>query len=71
MNSLKIAFDNPFQVLTTVYLASVFCTCLVTVLTIWKEMSFKFAIKMIARQASFAALFALGIAWLGFIATYI
>jgi len=71
MNSLKIAFDNPFQVLTTVYLASVLLPCLVTVLTIWKEMSFKFAIKMIARQASFAALFALGIAWLGFIATYI
>ena len=71
MNSLKIAFDNPFQVLTTVYLASVLLPCLVTVLTIWKEMSFKFAIKMIARQASFAALFALGIAWLGFIANYI
>ena len=68
MNSLKMPFDNPVQVLTTVYLASVLLPCLVTVLTIWKEMSFKFAIKMIGRQASFAALFALGIAWLGLIA---
>ena len=67
MNSLKMPFDNPVQVLTTVYLASVLLPCLVTVLTIWKEMSFKFAIKMIGRQASFAALFALGIAWLGLI----
>ena len=68
INSLKIAFDYPFQVLTTVYLASVLLPCLVTVLTIWREMSFKFAIRMIGRQASFAALFAFGIAWLGLVA---
>lgn len=69
MNSLKIALDTPVQVLTSVYLASVLLPCLVTVLTIWKELGFKFGIKMLGRQASFAALFALGIAWLGLIAT--
>ena len=65
MDSLKVALNSPVQVLTSVYLAGVLLPCLVTVLTIGREMGLSFAIKMIGRQAFFAVIFGLCIAWFG------
>ena len=63
--SLKVPVDTPVQVLTAVYLAGVLLPCLVTVFTVAKEMRLRFAFKMVGRQACFAALFSLCIAWFG------
>ena len=63
--ALKVPLDGSVQVLTAVYLAGVLLPCLVTVFTVAKEMGPRFAIKMVGRQAGFAALFALSIAWIG------
>ena len=71
MDSLKVVLDTPVQVLTSVYLAGVLLPCLVTVLTIGREMGFMFGLKMIGRQAFFAAIFALCIAWFGFLLSLI
>lgn len=64
-DSLKMPLDSPIQVLTAVYLAGVLLPCLVTVLTVAKEMRPSFALKMVGRQACFAVLFSLCIAWGG------
>lgn len=64
-NTLKVALDTPLQVLTIVYLAGVLLPCLVTVFTVAKEMKLLFALKMIAKQACFAIICSLCIAWLG------
>ncbi len=63
--ALKVSLDTPVQVLTAVYLAGVLLPCLVTVLTVAKEMRPAFALKMVGRQACIAAVFSLCIAWLG------
>lgn len=64
-NSLKVPMHAPLQILTAVYLAGVLLPCLVTLLTVAKEMRPGFALKMVGRQAAFAVLFSLGIAWGG------
>lgn len=64
-HALKVTMNQATQVLTAVYLAGVLLPCMVTVLTVIKEMRSSFAFKMIARQAGFAALFSLMIAWGG------
>lgn len=64
-HALKVPMDQPLQILTAVYLAGVMLLCLVTMLTVVREMRPSFTFKMIARQASFAALFSLLIAWGG------
>ncbi|WOO39904.1 nucleoside recognition domain-containing protein [Rubellicoccus peritrichatus] len=64
-DSSKVPFDTPAQVLTAVYLAGVLLPCLVTVVSVAKEMRAGFALKMVIRQACFAALFSLCIAWFG------
>lgn len=64
-NALKVPVDTPVQILTAVYLAGVLLPCLVTVLTVAREMRPGFALKMVGRQAIFAALFSLCIAWGG------
>lgn len=64
-DTLKVPLDTPIQILTSVYLAGVLLPCLVTVLTVTREMGYAFAIKMVGRQALFAVLFALCIAWFG------
>jgi ferrous iron transport protein B len=53
------------QVLTAVYLAGVLLPCLVTTLTIARETSWLTAGKLLLRQAAFATLFALVLAWGG------
>ena len=63
--SLKVPVDSSVQVLTAVYLAGVLLPCLVTVLTVVREMRPGFALKMVGRQAAFAVLFSLLIAWGG------
>ena len=55
----------PVQVMTAVYLAGVFLPCLVTVFTIIREISWKFAVKLCARQIVWAAGFGMIIAWGG------
>ena len=51
------------QILTAVYLAGVLLPCLVTVLTIGREISWKRTGKMLIRQAVAAVAFALILAW--------
>ena len=65
METLKVPLDTSVHVLTAVYLAGVLLPCLVTVLTVAKEMGTQFAMKMVGRQAGFAAAFAVCIAWIG------
>lgn len=64
-NSLKVPLDTPFQILTAVYLAGVLLPCLVTVMTVAREMRPSFALKMVGRQVAFATIFSLSIAWSG------
>ena len=54
------------QILTGVYLAGVLLPCLVTVLTIAREQSWKFAGKLVARQLSAAVIFSALLAWVGY-----
>jgi Fe2+ transport system protein B len=54
---------TPVQLLTGVYLAGVLLPCLVTLLTIARERSARFALVLAARQAAAAILFALVLAW--------
>jgi len=63
--ALKVALTTPAQVLTAVYLSGVLLPCLVTVFTIIREMRWKFAVKLCARQMLWAAGFAVIIAWGG------
>jgi len=63
--ALKVPMDAPLQVLTAVYLAGVLLPCLVTLLTVAREMRPGFALKMVGRQAGYAVLFSMGIAWGG------
>jgi len=53
------------QALTAVYLAGVLLPCLVTAMTIGRESGWKAMSKLLARQAGFATLFALVLAWGG------
>ncbi len=53
------------QVLTAVYLAGVLLPCLVTALTIAREQSWRFAAKLLTRQALAASAFAATVAWFG------
>ncbi len=56
---------SPLQVLVAVYLAGVLLPCLVTAITVAREVSPRWALKMITRQAIAAIVFAAAIAWLG------
>jgi Fe2+ transport system protein B len=56
---------TPLQILTGVYLAGVLLPCLVTVLTIAREQSLRFAFKLIAQQAIAAIGFSALLAWGG------
>ena len=64
-SNLKVTLTTPAQVLTVVYLAGVLLPCLVTVLTIVREMRWKFAAKLCFRQTAWATGFAALIAWSG------
>jgi len=61
---------TPLQILTGVYLAGVLLPCLVTVLTIAREQSFRFALRLVTQQAiaaiAFSVLLAWGGIWIGF-----
>ena len=63
--ALKVSLDSAAQVLTIVYLAGVLLPCLVTLYTIGREMSWRFAIRLCLRQMAWASTFALAIAWFG------
>nr|WP_246084322.1 nucleoside recognition domain-containing protein [Salinadaptatus halalkaliphilus] len=56
---------SPIQVLVAVYLAGVLLPCLVTAITVAREVSVRFVAKMLAQQALAAIGFALVIAWVG------
>lgn len=66
--ALQVALGTPAQVLTAVYLAGVLLPCLVTVFTIAREMRWKFAAKLCARQMLWASGFGFLIAWGGALA---
>ncbi|MEM9160854.1 MAG: nucleoside recognition domain-containing protein [Verrucomicrobiota bacterium] len=63
--SLKVALESPSQILTAVYLAGVLLPCLVTLMTIGREMGGRFALRLAVRQAAWAAAFSIAIAWGG------
>ena len=54
---------SPAQVLTAVYLSGVLLPCLVTALTIGRELGRRFALKLMLRQALWATGFSLVLAW--------
>ncbi len=54
---------TPLQALTGVYLAGVLLPCLVTALTIAREQSPRFALTLLAKQATAAVAFTLVLAW--------
>lgn len=56
---------SPVQVLVVVYLAGVLLPCLVTAFTVAREVSARWALMMMARQAVAATGFAVVIAWSG------
>ncbi len=56
---------SDLQVLTAVYLAGVLLPCLVTAMTIGKETGVANALKIVGRQAMFALIFSLILAWSG------
>ena len=60
-----IASLSPVDVLVAVYLAGVLLPCLVTAITVAREVSIRFVATMLARQAAAAIGFALAIAWGG------
>ena len=60
---LKVAMTDPGQVLAAVYLAGVALPCLVTLWTVSREMSPRFALRMAGRQLLAAMLFTAAIAW--------
>jgi Fe2+ transport system protein B len=68
-DSLKVPLGGAVEVLTVVYLAGVLLPCLVTSLTIAREQSASFALRLMARQAAAASCFALLIAWGGYAIT--
>ena len=60
-----LAVLTPLQILTGVYLAGVLLPCLVTVLTIAREQSVRFAVGLMARQAIAAISFSMLLFWGG------
>jgi Fe2+ transport system protein B len=63
--SATLSAMTPVQVLTAVYLAGVLLPCLVTAITVAKELSPRYAGRMMLRQAAAAAGFSLLVAWGG------
>ena len=64
-NQNVVAGLSPAQVLTAVYLSGVLFPCLVTALTIARELGRGFAVRLMLRQALWASGFSLVIAWVG------
>lgn len=62
-----VSLLSPVQILTGVYLAGVLLPCLVTVMTIAREQSPKFALRLMLRQAIAAIIFAFILAWGGYL----
>lgn len=60
-----LAMLTPLQVLTGVYLAGVLLPCLVTLLTITREQSLRFALLLLGKQTIAAIVFSLLLAWGG------
>ena len=60
-----LAMLTPLQVLTGVYLAGVLLPCLVTLLTITREQSLRFALLLLSKQVIAAIVFSLLLAWGG------
>jgi Fe2+ transport system protein B len=63
--SATLSAMTPIQVLTAVYLAGVLLPCLVTAITVAKELSPRYAGRMLLRQAAAAIGFSLLIGWGG------
>ncbi|ELZ59609.1 MULTISPECIES: nucleoside recognition domain-containing protein [unclassified Haloferax] len=63
--SATLSAMTPVQVLTAVYLAGVLLPCLVTAITVARELSPRYAGRMLLRQAAAAAGFSLLIGWGG------
>ena len=63
MSGTKLWVGTTGELFTSVYLASVFLPCLITLLAIWREMKIKFAVKLVIRQSSFAIVFSIVIGW--------
>lgn len=62
---LKVPLETPVRVLTAVYLAGVLLPCLVTLWTIAREFTWKYASRLCLKQVTGAAAFSLLLAWGG------
>ena len=62
-NSLRYPVPDTYRRLSS----RVLLPCLVTVITAAREMKLSFALRMVGRQMSFAAIFSLCIAWTGWL----
>ena len=69
-STLRVGLE-PAQVLTVVYLAGVLLPCMVTLLTVIREVSAKFALRLVSKQALAAVVFSLIIAWGGMLLTQV
>ncbi len=63
-NSLKVPAMTSGQLLTSVYLAGLLLPCLVTLLTIARELGGAQAVKLAFRQAAWVVVFSIGIGWI-------
>ena len=63
MSGTKSWVETTGELFTSVYLASVFLPCIITLFAIWREMKIKFAVKLVIRQSSFAIVFSILIGW--------
>ncbi len=66
ISGTKLWVGTTGELFTSVYLASVFLPCLITLLTIWREMKIKFAVTLVIRQSSFAIAFSIVIGWVSY-----
>ena len=64
-DALKVPLETPVQVLTAVYLAGVLLPCLVTLWTIAREFTWKYASRLCLKQIAGAAAFSLLLSWGG------
>ena len=64
-NTLKVPLEGKVQLLTAVLLAGIFSPCLVTILTMYRELGWRFTLKLVLRQASAAFAFCALVAWGG------
>jgi Fe2+ transport system protein B len=63
--TLKVSLATPVQVMTIVFLSGVLLPCMVSLVTVIREMKWRFALKVALQQSLFVVVVSLVIAWVG------